>query len=119
MKFIKNYGVDKIYRHKLNLVRYAVSALEELDGVITYVDPQRALFAGTTCFNVQDKDSDEVARYLAQNGVCVRSGIHCAPLFHQKMGTQKTGMVRISFGCFNTVSEIDAFIKILKKYLKK
>ena len=119
MKFIKNYGVDKIYRHKLNLVRYAVSALEELDGVMTYVDPQRALFAGTTCFNVQDKDSDEVARYLAQNGVCVRSGIHCAPLFHQKMGTQKTGMVRISFGCFNTVSEIDAFIKILKKYLKK
>lgn len=118
LKFAESVGVDKIFQHKLYLVRYAVNALKSLDGVITYVDPDKSLFVGTTCFNVKGSHSDDVAAFLAEHDVCVRSGIHCAPLFHKKMGTEKTGMVRISFGCYNTVSEIDAFIKILKKYLK-
>lgn len=118
LKFVESVGVDKIFQHKLYLVRYAVNALKSLDGVITYVDPDKSLFVGTTCFNVKGSHSDDVAAFLAEHDVCVRSGIHCAPLFHKKMGTEKTGMVRISFGCYNTVSEIDAFIKILKKYLK-
>ena len=119
MKFIRGVGIDKIYQHKISLVRYAVNELNALDGVVTYVNPDLSVFAGTTCFNVIGHDSDIVAAFLADNDVCVRSGIHCAPLFHKKMGTEKTGMVRISFSCFNTVSEIDVFIKIMKKYLKK
>lgn len=118
LKFVESVGVDRIFRHKQYLVRYAVNALNSLDGVITYVDPDKSLFVGTTCFNVKGSHSDDVAAFLAEHAVCVRSGIHCAPLFHKKMGTEKTGMVRISFGWYNTVSEIDAFIKILKKYLK-
>lgn len=119
IKFIRTVGIENIYQHKLALVRYAINALNSVDGVVTYVNPDLGCFASTTCFNVEGRDSDSVAEYLAENGICVRSGIHCAPLFHKKMGTEKTGMVRISFGCYNTTSEIDAFIKILKKYLKK
>ena len=119
IKFILDIGIENIYRHKISLVKYAVNALNGLDGVITYVNPDLACFASTTCFNIIGSSSDQVAAYLADNDICVRSGIHCAPLFHKKMGTENTGMVRISFGCYNTESEIDVFIKILKKYLKK
>lgn len=119
IKFVLGLGVENIFQHKVSLVKYAVNALNGLDGVITYVDPELSCFASTTCFNVSNQDSDQVGEYLAENDICVRSGIHCAPLFHKKMGTEKTGMVRISFGCYNTEYEIDQFIKILKKYLKK
>ena len=119
IKFINSVGINNIFRSKTELVQYAVNKLDSLDGIITYTDPQLSLFTGATCFNVRGRMSEEVSDYLAENGICVRSGIHCAPLFHKKMGTESYGMVRISFGYYNTASEIDDMIEVLKKYMKK
>ena len=33
----------------------------------------------------------ELDTYLAQNGICVRSGLHCAPLAHKQMKTAPKG----------------------------
>ncbi len=116
LKFIKNVGIEKIFAKKISLVRRMYAELDSVEGVIKYIDPEKSLFAGVACFNIEGSHSDSVAAYLAENGVCVRSGIHCAPLFHRKMGTEKIGMVRASFGYYNTINDINSFIKILKKY---
>ena len=68
------------------------------------------------CFNVKDIDSSIVANILnEQFGICVRSGLHCAPLVHKKLGTMSQGAVRASLDFFNTYEEIDNLISALIK----
>jgi selenocysteine lyase/cysteine desulfurase len=49
---------------------------------------------------------EDFAAALSQNGICVRSGLHCAPYAHRTVGTIDTGTVRFSFSPFNTEDEI-------------
>lgn len=57
----------------------------------------------------------ELGQYLNTNGICVRSGLHCAPLAHQTIGAGETGGVRISFGTFNTAKDVDRLCDVLGK----
>jgi len=52
---------------------------------------------GTLSF-VPDCGCEELADFLGKQKICVRAGLHCAPLAHESAGTLKTGTVRISFG---------------------
>jgi selenocysteine lyase/cysteine desulfurase len=54
---------------------------------------------------------------LAEQGVAVRTGIHCAPLAHDSAGTLKTGTVRISISDWNTLEECVEFLQIFRKVL--
>lgn len=48
-------------------------------------------------------------------GIAARCGAHCAPLWHEAMGTRGQGAVRFSFSYFNTEAEIDAALAALKQ----
>ena len=63
--------------------------------------------------NKRGRDPSEVSGYLAKRGICTRSGFHCAPLAHKTIGTGERGGVRISFGVFNTMKEVDALCDAL------
>lgn len=69
----------------------------------------------TFCFNVHGVPSNEVVKYLSENNICVRGGIHCAILAHETIGTVKTGAIRVSVNNFNTNDEVDEFIRIIKE----
>ena len=117
VKYIKKRGVAEIFKHKSNLTKYFYSKISGLGFVKRYIDYDDS-FVGVCCFNINGLHSEEVASILNQNKICVRGGYHCAPYFHKKMGTEDVGMVRVSFGCYNSFSEIDNFVKVLNK-LKK
>ena len=44
---------------------------------------------------------------LAEKGIALRSGLHCAPIAHESAGTLPQGTLRISFSAFNTKAEIE------------
>ena len=46
--------------------------------------------------------------------ICVRAGLHCAPLIHKKLKTTKTGTVRVSIDFNNEYLEIDKLVLALK-----
>ncbi len=118
VRFINTMGIDKIYEHKKKLGTYLYNRLEDLDGVITYVDNSKGDFVGTACFNVKGVHSEVISDYLSDNEICVRGGLHCAPYVHKKFKTDKIGAVRVSFSCFNDFNDIDKLIKIINKYIK-
>ena len=68
-------------------------------------------------FNVKDVDSSTIANILNENfNICVRSGLHCAPLVHKKLNTLEIGgAVRASIDFYNTYQEIDELINALIK----
>ncbi|MBQ8177651.1 MAG: aminotransferase class V-fold PLP-dependent enzyme [Clostridia bacterium] len=70
---------------------------------------------GVIAFNVGDMPSTEVADYLDQkHNICVRAGLHCAPLYHKKLGTLRQGAVRVSFGVNNSRKEVEKVIQALR-----
>lgn len=62
-------------------------------------------------FNVKNLDSGTVANILNERfNICVRAGLHCAPLAHKKIKTLKSGAVRVSIDFCNTPEEIEYLI---------
>ena len=59
-------------------------------------------------------DSELLAQKLAQYGIAVRAGLHCAPFAHKTVGTLPDGTVRLSVSAFNRESEIDTFLSSLR-----
>ncbi len=114
--YIKELGWKKIYDHKRALTDYAYEELRAVSGIELYMHPYASKCLGVIPLNMNGKHSGDTVQYLDQKGICTRGGIHCAPLFHLRMGTQARGMVRISFGCYNNDREVDQLVRALKNF---
>lgn len=88
-------------------------ALEGIDHLRIHraAEPDQAMPA--VAFAVSGLSSGEVASRLRRRGLVVGSGLHCAPLVHQTLGTQATGLVRLSVGLGQADDEIDEAIERL------
>ena len=54
---------------------------------------------------------------LAERGIAVRAGLHCAPLAHRSAGTLGSGTVRLSFSDFNTPEEVSRLVSAMGEIL--
>ena len=70
-------------------------------------------------FNIKGVSSQKTAEILDKHGVCVRPGLHCAPLAHMTLGTPKDGAVRVSTGPLTTEADVNRFIDALDRVLAK
>ncbi len=114
-KYLKGVGQDKVFQRKKELTAYAYEELRSVRKVELYMHPVKEKCLSVIPFNVTEKSSDEVSNFLNENGICVRSGLHCAPLFHHRMKTVGRGMVRASLGWFNSERDVDMLVRYLKK----
>ena len=62
--------------------------------------------------NLEGLEAGDVGIMLdVDHGIATRTGLHCAPLVHQQLGTlERHGTVRFSIGAFNTEEQVDAAI---------
>lgn len=111
--FIAHAGQERIAKKEKILCSVCADALEELGYRVFRGKDQ----VGTVSF-VPDEDCEELAHKLAQRQICVRAGLHCAPLAHESAGTLDMGTVRISYGCFSEPAHTKALIQALRQ-LKK
>lgn len=114
---VRRAGVESIARHELSLVQRLYELLSECGQVELYTGYPDARFTGILPFNVKGRHSNEVAQALDRHGVCVRAGLHCAPLAHAKIGTLDRGAVRVSVGMFNTSAQVETLVKLIKKII--
>lgn len=114
-----NAGIEYVLSNKseiqnrISLLSQALyEGLKAIRGVKIY-SPDKALGprTGVVSFNALDLNSQETAAYLDRYAFCVRSGLHCAPLAHKFLNTEKRGAVRASVGWSNTLDEINRFIE--------
>jgi len=131
-------GLDRIAAHEEELIVYALERLGAIPGVKIYgeTDPARAAErVGVIPFNVEGFSPFLVAAILGyEGGIGVRSGCFCAhPYVTRLLGfseeqaaikraqilsgdrTDMPGMVRVSFGCYNDVNDIDRLVEMLER----
>ena len=114
--FIYQYGRENIYRKDISHTLSFYHNLCEMKKVITYIQyDELQQFSPVVSFNIENIPCEVFAEKLAQNNICVRAGLHCAPLAHNKIGTQKTGTIRISPSIFTTNKDINYTISTIKK----
>ncbi len=93
MRYVNQIGNDRLLRREQLQVAACAKGLKNLGFRVFDGAPQ----GGTLSF-VPPLDCELAADRLAQRGVAVRAGLHCAPLAHRTVGTLETGTVRVSFG---------------------
>lgn len=107
IEILTGVGIDHVREHEQTLYRRARELLGNNRSIRLYC---REFARGQTLlFNVKGHSSNEITQKLNDEGVCVRGGFHCTPLCHKLLETGEGGAVRISFGAFNTLEEVDRF----------
>lgn len=111
-----NYVSEHMEENQLKERHLVDTLLKELNemGSVTIYDNEFERVS-TIGINIEGHTSDEVVKYLDDNDVCVRGGIHCAILAHEALNTVSTGVVRISLSPSNTEEEIFRLIELIKK----
>lgn len=115
LSYIQRLSFSLISEKSMGLTRYAWERLREIEEVSLYGNPNVSFKVPIIAFNIDKKIPSQVAFTYDQHGICLRAGLHCAPLVHKNIGTLPSGTLRISLGHYNTIEEIDYFIKITKE----
>ena len=117
VRFVKQRGMANILNHERRLTLLAAEGIRMLPGAKVLAMPGLREQAGVLSFVPLKKDVEEVGTSLAEQGIAVRTGLHCAPFAHKSAGTLDTGTVRVSFSDFNTRLEVYRLLAVLHDLL--
>lgn len=97
-----------VIQTKSHMTQCLFETLRRYSDICSVVSDEKIANAGVISIIPQTMSPAEMDSYLAQSGICVRSGLHCAPLAHKHMKTAPEGTVRFSIGYFTTTEDITA-----------
>ncbi|MBP3952610.1 aminotransferase class V-fold PLP-dependent enzyme [Bacillus suaedae] len=113
---INRKGISSIYEHEQQLVKTFLEQSELIEGLTVYGPRNLLERVAVISFKLDGIDSHEVAMILDDHyQIAVRAGLHCSPKIHQSMKTIDTGLIRVSFGPYNTLDEVSKLIQALKE----
>ena len=114
--YIESIGYNKIQQIEAEVVDYAIKELSKLDYLTLYITPNHKNHSSVISFNIKGIHPHDVASILDSNGVCIRSGNHCAQPLLRSMGIDST--CRASFYFYNTKEDVDKLVEGLNKAYK-
>jgi len=116
ISFVQKIGFDTIMEDEKSLMAYAIQELRRRK-YITIYGSQDYLYRKTLIsFNIKGIHQHDIAQILADDGICVRVGFHCAEPLAKLLNIN--GSVRISFGIYTTKQDLEIFFNSLDKVYK-
>lgn len=109
INYVTSIGVENIHKHELELKKYLISRIENMDNIIIY---NKDTESGIVTFNIKDVFAQDTSIYLNTYGIAIRAGNHCAKILKDEIGIKNT--CRISFYIYNTFEEVDKLVEALK-----
>lgn len=90
----------------ISMTDFLCENLQKIQGVKLYSKPNPF---GIVTLNFINNQSEFAAYTLSEEyGICVRGGLHCAPLMHKALSSD--GLIRVSLSAFNTLNECQTFL---------
>jgi cysteine desulfurase/selenocysteine lyase len=107
--WVGGLGIDRIRAHEVALIQDALARLSEVPG-ITLHGPTEATDRGAlVSFVLDGAHPHDVGEILGRDGVCVRTGHHCAQPLMRRLGA--TATTRASYSAFSTTTDTDRLIE--------
>jgi cysteine desulfurase family protein len=108
--FVENHGAAHFVR-EMQLFRELVDGLKRLPHVQLYAADSTTDHLPVLSCTVDGITATDVGAILDGDfDIAVRTGLHCAPLVHEDLGTSDYGTIRFSLGPFTTEADIDAAV---------
>ena len=111
LDYVSRVGLAPIARYEHDLLAYATEAIRPIPGV--RLIGTAADKASVLSFVLAGHETAAVGKALAEEGIAVRSGHHCAQPILRRFGVE--GTVRPSFAFYNTCDEIDHFVSVVRR----
>ena len=117
LKWVLGKGMDGIHGHEMKLLTRLRDGLRAIEGVTLYCQDDLANHISVLLFNVNGLEAGDTGTMLdVDHNIACRTGLHCAPLVHEQLGTAPIhGAVRFGIGPFNTEAHIDHAIAAVKE----
>ncbi|MFP2897893.1 SufS family cysteine desulfurase [Corallococcus sp. 4LFB] len=111
IRYLEAVGMQNVSQHDQWLLAYATDALQSVPGLkLVGTAPRKT---GVLSFTLEDVHPHDVGTILDQEGICIRTGHHCAQPLMQRFGVAATA--RASLALYNTREDVDALVKGLHK----
>jgi len=124
VKWIREKGLVSLHEHELKLTAMLRDGLKDIERITLYCQDDLTDHISVFLFNVDGLEAIDTGTILDGSfNIACRTGLHCAPLVHEQIGTDNIhGAVRFGIGPFNTEDHIqtaiDAVIEIAKSWKK-
>jgi cysteine desulfurase family protein len=116
LKWILEKGMHNIHEQEMRLTAMLRDGLKDVDGVKPYCQDSLDNHISIFLFNIEGLEALNTGTILdVDYNIASRTGLHCAPLVHQQLGTDTIhGAVRFGIGPFNTDDHIAAAVQAVK-----
>jgi cysteine desulfurase family protein len=110
-------GPVKLHNNKLQLLTKLIEGFDAITGLTVHGSRDMDRHAALISITLDNLAPEEVGMRLdVQHSIAVRTGLHCAPMVHDRLGTTSHGgTIRFSFGPFNDDGDVEAVIEALQK----
>ncbi|HET9074137.1 MAG TPA: SufS family cysteine desulfurase [Solirubrobacteraceae bacterium] len=107
--FVQELGIEAIRAHELELTRYALERLEAVEGLSIHGPRDAEARGALVSFGLEGAHPHDIGEILGREGICVRTGHHCAQPLMRRYGWGST--TRASFAVHNSLEEIDRLVE--------
>ena len=114
LDYVSRLGMEHIAAHERELTAYAMERLGAIPGLHIYGQAREK--DAVVAFNIEGIHHLDMGTLLDRLGIAVRTGHHCAQPLMERYGVE--GMVRASFGLYNTCQEIDTLAEGIERVRK-
>ncbi|MCI4371703.1 MAG: cysteine desulfurase [Thermoplasmata archaeon] len=111
--YLTRIGMDAVRSHEMEITQYALEKLGRLRGVTTYGPRDVKKKAGVVSFTIENAHPHDIASILDVEGICIRSGHHCAQPLMERFDLPATA--RASFYIYNDLDDVDVLVAGIKK----
>lgn len=108
--YLQRIGMHLIAAYEHSLLEYGTDRLRSVPNLkLIGTAPDKA---GVLSFVLEGIPTEDIGKALSQEGIAVRAGHHCAQPILRRFGLEAT--VRPSLAFYNTCSEIDQLVDVLR-----
>ncbi len=114
LQYVNQVGLQTIAAYENELLQYATNAVHEVSGL--RLVGTAANKASVLSFLVDGIHPYDLGVLLNEQGIAIRTGHHCCQPLMERLGIE--GTCRASFAFYNTLQEVDVFVKALHRAVK-
>lgn len=111
IRWLEQFDMGDVRAHEHGLYERAREGVRSVNGLKVHGEAEGK--GAVLSFSLEGAHPHDIAQLVDRYGVAIRAGHHCAQPLMTHLGVSATA--RASFGIYNTLSEVDAFIEALGK----
>ena len=112
IKYLETLGINQVAQYEKQLIDYAYNKLKNIGSIEFYKSNNSG---PTLTFNFKNINSYDFTKLLDTMNIAIRSGNHCAQPLHERLNLSSSNRLSLCF--YNTMEEIDLFVKATNKAL--